>query len=267
MAKPEGLFFIREIAATCGVSINALRFYEAKGLLSPAHIDPASGYRYYSRENLHRLRSMLMLKDAGLTLPQIKEHMDGRMDVGEKIAALERKREALDRVIESLKMRSPEGALAVDVIRLPERLCLCRTIEAKDGESALFAISEFYSDIVRRGVTISRAWPEFCEYPDEGLFRGEFKLTDFTVTACVPVDETNAPPEAVRYPAGRAVAVNYHGSYYNLIDAYDALNAYIAQNGLAPAGYPQEIYVEIDASGTVNLGDASYVTRVIVPVK
>ena len=35
--KPEGLFSIGEIAAVCGVSIDTLRFYETKALISPAH--------------------------------------------------------------------------------------------------------------------------------------------------------------------------------------------------------------------------------------
>ena len=58
MPKPEGLYSIGEMAVACGISINALRFYETKVLIKPAHTDPESGYRYYSRENLHRLRAM-----------------------------------------------------------------------------------------------------------------------------------------------------------------------------------------------------------------
>jgi len=50
MPKPEGLFSIAEISAVCGVSIDMLRFYETKALISPAYTDPESSYRYYSRE-------------------------------------------------------------------------------------------------------------------------------------------------------------------------------------------------------------------------
>jgi DNA-binding transcriptional MerR regulator len=28
--------------------VKALRFYEEEGLLEPEHVDPATGYRYYS---------------------------------------------------------------------------------------------------------------------------------------------------------------------------------------------------------------------------
>ncbi len=268
MPKPEGLFFIREIAAACGVSINALRFYEAKGLLQPACKDPESGYRYYSRENLHRLRSILRLKDAGLSLPEIKVYLDGNMDMKAKAEKLEERRNLLNREIEDFKIRrTPPGDLMVYEITLPERLCLCRRIEARDGDHALFAISEFYDELIRSGIPISKAWPEFCEFPDQGLLQGEFKVTDFAVTACLPVDKKNAPPGTVFYPAGDAVAVNYRGSYYGLWEAYEALGRYIPSNGYVPAGYPQEIYLVIDPEGSVQLEDLNNITRVIVPVK
>lgn len=268
MPKPEGLFYIREIAAACGVSINALRFYETKGLLKPAYKDPESGYRYYSRENLHRLRTMLRLKDTGLSLPEIKAYLDGNMDMEAKTAKLEERCDLLNREIEDLKIRNtPPGDLTVHKIFLPERLCLCRTIEARDGEHALAAIGEFYSELIRGSVPISKDWPEFCEYPDNGLLQGRFKTKDFVVTACLPVDKKNAPPKAVLYPAGRAVAVNYRGVYYGLWKAYEALRQYIAWNGYVPAGYPQEIYLVIDADGSLRLDDLNNITRVIVPVK
>lgn len=43
----EGLLRIGEIARLFNLSVGTLRHYEQMGLLDPAHIDPASGYRYY----------------------------------------------------------------------------------------------------------------------------------------------------------------------------------------------------------------------------
>ncbi|MGE4276571.1 MAG: MerR family transcriptional regulator [Lawsonibacter sp.] len=268
MPKPEGLFSIGEIAAVCGVSIDTLRFYETKALISPACIAPESGYRYYSRENLLRLRTILGLKDAGLSLLEIRDYLDGGKHAEKKITELTERRDLLNRAIENLKIRGTKpGDLTVSEIELPERVCLCRTIEAKDGTHALRAIGEFYGELIRDGTPISRTWSEFCEYPDDGLLKGEFPITDFTVRACLPVDKKSAPPEAVRYPAGRALAVNYRGGYYDLWKAYAALSRYIDENGYIPTGYPQEIYLEIEADGSVRLDESRNITRVIVPVK
>lgn len=190
MPKPEGLFSIGEIATVCGVSIDTLRFYETKALITPAHVDPESGYRYYRRENLLRLRTILGLKDAGLSLLDIKDYLDGGKNTENKIAELTKRRDLLNRAIEDLQIRSVKpGDLTVSEIELPERLCLCCTIYAKDGVHALRAIGEFYDELARDGVPFSRTWPAFCEYPDEGLLKGEFPTTDFTVRACLPIDK------------------------------------------------------------------------------
>ncbi|HBC92807.1 MAG TPA: hypothetical protein DCZ10_07855 [Pelotomaculum sp.] len=69
------------------------------------------------------------------------------------------------------------------------------------------------------------------------------------------------------YPAGDAVVVNYRGSFYGLWEAYEVLRQYIELRRYVPAGYPQEIYLEIEADGSVRLDGSNYITRVIVPVK
>jgi hypothetical protein len=45
------------------------------------------------------------------------------------------------------------------------------------------------------------------------------------------VDKKYAPPVAVRYPHGRALAVNYSGGYYDLWKVYEVLSQYMEQNG------------------------------------
>lgn len=267
MPKPENLFYIREMAATCGVSINALRFYEAKGLLKPAYTDPESGYRYFSRSNLFQLREILNLKDVGLSLLEIKIYLDGNKQVDKKIEALEERHEQLCRAIDALKARKTKrGSLTVEELRLPERHCICKTIEAEDGEQALTAISDFYDELIRKGIPISHMWPEFCVYPDEGLLKGEFKVSDCVVIVCLPVDNKKAPSDAVLYPSGDAVAVSYRGSIYNIWEAYHALSQYIESHEYIPIGYPQEIYLESESDGSMRLDSEENLTRVIIPV-
>lgn len=184
-----------------------------------------------------------------------------------KIATLVERRNALSIAIEDFKIRNTRpGKLAVHKIFMPDRLCLFRTIEAKDGESALLALGGFYDELICKGVHISRDWPAFCEYPDYGLLNGEFKVSDFVITACLPIDIKNAPPEAVQYPCGNALVVNFRGSYYDIWKAYQALSRYIESHGYTPSGYPQEIYLETEADGTVQIDSIQNVTRVIIPI-
>jgi DNA-binding transcriptional MerR regulator len=64
------------------VPVKTLRYYDQIGLLTPAHIDSFTGYRYYAISQLSRLNRILALKDLGLSLEQI-----GRILAGELTAA------------------------------------------------------------------------------------------------------------------------------------------------------------------------------------
>lgn len=67
---------IGDFSALSRVSIKTLRYYDQTGLLPPAHIDSATGYRCYSARQLSQLHRMLALKDFGFTLEQIAQALD-----------------------------------------------------------------------------------------------------------------------------------------------------------------------------------------------
>jgi DNA-binding transcriptional MerR regulator len=55
------------------ISVKALHHYEAIGLLAPAYVDAATGYRYYEPEQLQELRQLLALRALGLPLAHIRD--------------------------------------------------------------------------------------------------------------------------------------------------------------------------------------------------
>ena len=59
---------ISEVVRRTGLTSRALRFYEARGLVSP--LRTASGRRYYGPAELERVNQILALKRAGLSLAQ-----------------------------------------------------------------------------------------------------------------------------------------------------------------------------------------------------
>jgi len=54
------------------VSVKALRHYEAIGLLKPANVDSATGYRYYEPSQLDDLHRLMVLRALGLPLERIR---------------------------------------------------------------------------------------------------------------------------------------------------------------------------------------------------
>jgi DNA-binding transcriptional MerR regulator len=67
---------IGDFSALSQVSIKTLRYYDERGLLSPAHIDSATGYRYYSAAQISQLHRILAFKDLGFSLDQIAKCLE-----------------------------------------------------------------------------------------------------------------------------------------------------------------------------------------------
>lgn len=77
------MFRIGEFSKIARVSGRLLRYYDEIGLLHPQSIDPETGYRYYSAQQLPRLNRILVLKELGLSLENIARLLDQQTSVEE----------------------------------------------------------------------------------------------------------------------------------------------------------------------------------------
>ena len=64
---------IGEFALNSGLSVKALRFYDERGVLAPASVDPHSGYRRYSARQLGDAATIRVLRAAGVGLDRVTE--------------------------------------------------------------------------------------------------------------------------------------------------------------------------------------------------
>jgi DNA-binding transcriptional MerR regulator len=71
------MFSIGEFARLGTVSVRALRHYDEIGLLRPAKVDPDTGYRGYTAEQLGQLNRIVALKELGLSLAQVRQLLGG----------------------------------------------------------------------------------------------------------------------------------------------------------------------------------------------
>lgn len=77
MQEPDGLMSIGVFARRVGLAPSALRFYDDCGLLAPARVDAATGYRHYAPEQEERAVLVRRLRDAGMPLPDASVVLDG----------------------------------------------------------------------------------------------------------------------------------------------------------------------------------------------
>ncbi|RKR76214.1 MerR family transcriptional regulator [Frondihabitans australicus] len=96
---------IQEVARIAGVSSRTLRHYDQVGLL-PALRSERNGYRVYDDASLGRLQRILLLRDLGVGLDEVRrilEHPGDRVSALETHRSLlEGERERLDRMIASV---------------------------------------------------------------------------------------------------------------------------------------------------------------------
>ncbi|MCO8272306.1 MerR family DNA-binding transcriptional regulator [Actinoplanes sp. TRM 88003] len=64
---------IGEVARASGLSVSALRFYDSAGVLVPAEVDTANGYRRYTDEQMRAARLIAGLRRVGLPVAEIAE--------------------------------------------------------------------------------------------------------------------------------------------------------------------------------------------------
>jgi MerR family mercuric resistance operon transcriptional regulator len=106
---------IGKVAKAADVGVETIRFYEREGLIA-APPRRRSGYREYPEDTVRRVRFIRHAKELGFTLREIAELLSMRVDertscaevralartkiadVDERIAALQRMRDALDRL-------------------------------------------------------------------------------------------------------------------------------------------------------------------------
>ncbi len=80
--KTKSHYKIGELARLSGISVEAIRFYEQKGLLKSDSRTP-SGYRLFTEYELNKLGFILRAKAVGFRLDEISELLDLRAHADE----------------------------------------------------------------------------------------------------------------------------------------------------------------------------------------
>lgn len=253
------MFKIGDFSRLCRVPVSALRYYADLGLLEPAAVDPASGYRYYAAAQLHLVNRIVALKDLGLTLEEIRAVLGDDLSVSElrgmlclkRAEAAERlaeEQERLERVEARLRLIEREG-------RMPEQEVVMKMIPEVRGLSVrakvagAAALKEFFGDgFAGLGMAgLTPAGPPFTVYHDP-----EFTAEAIDVELICPVGPGVTGPvltpagrrlEMRTVPGGEAAVLVHVGPYDTIGEAYQALAGWIGGHGYQVAGPPSEVYL------------------------
>ncbi|MEM6457468.1 MAG: MerR family transcriptional regulator [Acidobacteriota bacterium] len=102
------MFKIGDFSKIAQTPVSQLRYYADIGLLEPAEVDPFTGYRYYRASQLPRLNRILVLKELGFSLDQIRRALADDI-AADEVRGMMRMRKAeiersLDAEVQRLRM-------------------------------------------------------------------------------------------------------------------------------------------------------------------
>jgi DNA-binding transcriptional MerR regulator len=80
MDHHDGLLAIGTFSRLTSISVRMLRHYQEHELLSPAHVDPHSGRRFYSADQLRTANLIVSLRDAGFPIDAIARTLSAGAD-------------------------------------------------------------------------------------------------------------------------------------------------------------------------------------------
>ena len=258
---------IGEFARRSRLSIKALRLYDELGVLVPARVDEASGYRYYDVAQLEAARLVAMLRQLDFPLATIRELLVcDPVDAAERIAAHWRevesshdaRRELADYLVNRL---SGKRSVMYEVAtrEIPERsvLCLKRNVDEKGA----WALGKEFIAILRERPLPKMEGREGAMFT---IYWGEVSAdSDGPVEMCKPIPGADAHALASHYPELSLRTEPAHREAYVALPndalpagpggkpavqwqlASEALQAWAAEHGIDPESGPEDLGVRI----------------------
>ncbi len=253
---------IGEFSRRTRLSQKALRIYGELGLVVPAFVDPNSGYRFYSEEQVESARLVGMLRRLEMPLAAIGEllALDGPeaaqalSDWWDGLEAMRVERRDLVTYLQG-RMRGEEPTVYdVKVRSMPERalVSINRHVDASETEA-------FFGEAFSR---LRACGPGLEGIPGVPflVFYGEVSAdSDGPIELCRPVASAASAPE----PNGgiqRRVEAAHDEAYIRLalkemgwpalLPACDALERWTKQNGREPAGVLRQVLIADQRTAT-----------------
>ena len=96
------LYSIGEVSELLNLSTQTLRYYDREGVVVPAYVDPVTGYRKYTYNQINYVERVRYLQKLGLSLKDISIAITGN-DTGRLVSVLQKEIGGIDMEIDRLK--------------------------------------------------------------------------------------------------------------------------------------------------------------------
>lgn len=256
------------------VSIKTLRYYDKLGLLVPVHIDPSTGYRYYSVEQINRLNRILAFKEIGLSLNEITMALDNNRTLN-MINFLKTKKQTINDLIEVEKAKVFRIETFIKILT-EEEYSMENQVVLK--ETPILKVASL-RDIVASYGSQGSLWGELLGYLKSNNIKfsapliaiyhdSEYKDQDVDIEVVATISEYGNETNRIKFkelPATEEMACLIHeGSNEKLVSSYNLISKWIAENQLEIVGPGRECHLK----GPWNEPNQNnWITEIQLPVK
>lgn len=231
------------------LSVKALRHYHDVGVLEPAVVDPATGYRFYSPSQVGPAQMVRRLRDLGMPLDAVRDVLRAP-DAGARdatlVAHLRRMEEQLaqtQQTVASLRtLLQPEPArLAIERRELPPARALA-VVEHVRGEDAVAWWMAAFTLLHRlaRGV---RSGPDGALFPPAFFEDEKGEVTAFVPVRSAPSVALPARVRELEIPGITAAVALHDGPFGDLDRTYGALGSWVLERAAGGDGPIREYYL------------------------
>ncbi|MFC4241781.1 MerR family transcriptional regulator [Gryllotalpicola reticulitermitis] len=265
-----GTLSIGDFSRATLLGVTALRHYHRVGLLVPAAVDEATGYRRYSTQQIEQAVLIKRLRQLRMPLDRIRELLEagsvsGRSRVIQRHRAdlLLERADIQNAITELETLLAPEIARGVVSRRsMPEvtGLTLCEEIAAAS------VVGWLSRSLGRLSMALRQAGAHAVG-PAVGIFEDAlFTRGSGTARIVIPSSPTRAEGSAATFttPAVELCVIAHSGPHTSIGRSYAALGAHVAEQEVSAPGPIREVYLV----GPLETDDeAAWITEICWPVR
>ena len=239
---------IGEFSRITHLSIKTLRRYHEAGLIDPAQVDPQTGYRYYSLDQVPTAQVIHRFRELGMPVSEVGElvavtNPDARAAlIAQHLDRLETQLDQTRAAVVSLRrLLQPDPA----PLEVQHRRVEATTVAAVRGTVDLSDVLAWYDIAMTELEGALRSSGAAPAGPPGGLYDNElFTEERGAVAVYIPVADppTLGAVEPFVIPAAELATTMHHGPHDDIDVTYGALGTYVSQQALEVAGPVREIY-------------------------
>ncbi|MEM9749167.1 MAG: MerR family transcriptional regulator [Actinomycetota bacterium] len=257
------MYSIGDLAQLGGVTPRMLRHYHQLGVLVPAEVDEATGYRRYDESQLADLLQVLALKGLGMALTDIAHIVDGGVGPAELRGMLLLRRAELESELDEATTRLERVEAHIERLesQMNERPTSHVPVTTKSLPAVRLAVASAVSPSFASadvGPVIQPLYPQlFIAFAEAGLdidrpsiaFYDDSEDGGVGVHAGFPVDDdVDEVPglEIVELPEVElAIAAIHRGDMATVdVDTIPSIFDWMREHGFRTTGYSREVYLE-----------------------